>query len=128
MTDAELLTMLKNDLEIVTDFMDNEAKAAKDAELSGYLSSAREYITREGIDLTESFGDSMLLVMYASWLYSRRRAETSYAVMPRMLRWNLNNRLYEQNTSYGGNPSAVNPVQPVTPDSEEEPDQEDSGT
>ena len=128
MNDAELLTMLKNDLEIVTDFMDNEAKAAKDAELSGYLSSAREFITREGIDLTESFGDSMLLVMYASWLYSRRRAETSYAVMPRMLRWNLNNRLYEQNTSYGGNPSAVNPVQPVTPDPEEEPDQEDSGT
>ena len=128
MTDAELLTMLKSDLEIVTDFMDNEAKAAKDAELSGYLSSAREFITREGIDLTESFGDSMLLVMYASWLYSRRRAETSYAVMPRMLRWNLNNRLYEQNTSYGENPSAVNPVQLVTPDPEEEPDQEDSGT
>ena len=128
MNDAELLTMLKNDLEIVTDFMDDEAKAAKNAELSGYLSSAREFITREGIDLTDSFGDSMLLVMYASWLYSRRRAETSYAVMPRMLRWNLNNRLYEQNTAYGGNPSAVMPVTPVTPDPEEDPDQEDSGT
>ena len=128
MTDAELLTMLKNDLEIVTDFMDNEAKAAKDAELSGYLSSAREFITREGIDLTESFGDSMLLVMYASWLYSRRRAETSYAVMPRMLRWNLNNRLLEQNNAFGGNPSAVMPVPPVTPDPEEDPDQEESGT
>ena len=30
MNDAELLTMLKNDLEIVTDFMDQEARAAKD--------------------------------------------------------------------------------------------------
>ena len=126
MNDAELLTMLKNDLEIVTDFMDQEAKAAKDAELSGYLSSAREFITREGIDLTESFGDSMLLVMYASWLYSRRRAETSYAVMPRMLRWNLNNRLFEQNNT-GGNPSAVMPEPPVPPEPEEDPEQEDNG-
>ena len=127
MNDAELLTMLKNDLEIVTDFMDQEARAAKDLELSGYLSSAREFITREGIDLTDSYGDSMLLVMYASWLYTRRRAETSYASMPRMLRWNLNNRLYEQDTSFGGNPSAVMP-QPTPPETEEDPEQEDSGT
>ena len=113
MNNAELLTMLKNDLEIVTDFMDNEAKAAKDAELSFYLSSAREFIKREGIDLTDSYGDSSLLVMYASWLYSRRRAETSYATMPRMLRWNLNNRLFEQNNTYG-NPSAVMPEESVS--------------
>ena len=127
MNDAELLTMLKNDLEIVTDFMDDEAKAAKDAELSGYLSSAREFITREGIDLTESFGDSMLLVMYASWLYSRRRAETSYAAMPRMLRWNLNNRLYEQDTALGGNPSAVmKPDEPVSDPQTEDPEDDDA--
>ena len=120
MNDAELLTLLKNDLEIVTDFMDDEAKAAKDAELSFYLSSAREFITREGIDLTESYGDASLLVMYASWLYSRRRAESSYAVMPKMLRWNLNNRLFEQNNTYG-NPSAVMPEEPV-PDPQPDPD------
>ena len=127
MNDAELLTLLKNDLEIVTDFMDDEAKAAKDAELSFYLSSAREFITREGIDLTESYGDASLLVMYASWLYSRRRAESSYAVMPKMLRWNLNNRLFEQNNTYG-NPSAVMPEEPV-PDPQPDPDndQEDGG-
>ena len=116
MTDAELLTMLKADLEIVTDFMDDEAKTAKDHELNIYLSTAREFIAREGIELTDSSGDSMLLVMYASWLYSRRRAETSYAVMPRMLRYNLNNRLFEQNNAYGGNPSAV----PVPEEDQEE--------
>ena len=116
MTDAELLAMLKNDLEIVTDYMDSEAKAAKDQELSVYLSTAREFITREGIELTASDGDSMLLVMYASWLYSRRRAETSYAVMPRMLRYNLNNRLFEQH-------NGITPI--IVPDDEEEQDDQE---
>jgi hypothetical protein len=32
--------------------------------------------------------------MYASWLYDKRRAPEN--TMPRMLRWNLNNRLMSQ--------------------------------
>ena len=106
MNDTELLTMLKANLEIVTDYMDSEAKAAKDTELMQYLSAAQEFITREGIALTESTGDAMLLVQYASWLYSRRHSDGSYGGMPRMLRWNLNNRLMEQDIT-GDNPSAV---------------------
>lgn len=107
MTNTELLSMLKLNLEIITDYMDAEAKTAKEAELTQYLDASREYITREGIDLDEdSVGDAQLLVMYASWLYGRRKADNSYGAMPRMLRWALNNRLFEQNIN-GSNTSKV---------------------
>ena len=97
MTDNELLSMLKLNLEVITDYMDAEAKAAKEAELLQYLKAAREFVTREGIILEEdSAGDAQILVMYASWLYGRRKADNSYGAMPRMLRWALNNRLFEQ--------------------------------
>lgn len=97
MTDTELLQMLKLNLEIVTDYMDAEAKTAKEAELLQYLNASREYITREGIDIdADSVGDATILVMYASWLYGRRKADNSYGAMPRMLRYALNNRLFEQ--------------------------------
>lgn len=96
MTETELLTMLKANLEIVTDYMDDAAREAKNTELNQYLSAAQEFITREGIALTDSIGDAMLTVQYASWLYGRRHSDGSYGAMPRMLRWNLNNRLMEQ--------------------------------
>lgn len=96
MTETELLTMLKANLEIVTDYMDDAAREAKDTELTQYLDASQEFITREGIALTGSTGDAMLIVQYASWLYGRRHADGSYGAMPRMLRWNLNNRLMEQ--------------------------------
>lgn len=110
MTNEELLSMLKLNLEVITDYMDADAKAAKEAELLQYLNAAREYITREGIDLeSDSAGDAMLLVMYASWLYGRRKADNSYGAMPRMLRWALNNRLFEQDIN-GSNTSKVTPT------------------
>ena len=93
---ADLLPMLKMNLEVVTDYMDAEAKAAKDAELLQYLKAAAEYIEREGVSLEETPGDHQLVVMYASWLYGRRKADNSYGAMPRMLRWALNNRLFQQ--------------------------------
>ena len=101
-TDEVLLTMLKQSLEIITDFMDAEAKASKDTELKWYIDSAREYITREGINLQDTIGDAMLQVMYAMWLYDKRKTTgskyTSYYIqnMPRMLRYNLNNRLLQE--------------------------------
>ena len=107
MTNTELLSMLKLNLEIITDYMDAEARTAKEAELTQYLNAAREYITREGIDIEEdSVGDAMILVMYASWLYERRKSDNSYGAMPRMLRWALNNRLFEQDIN-GSNTSKV---------------------
>lgn len=98
-----LLVMLKQSLEIITDFMDTESRAAKDLELTQYLKSAEMMITREGIHLIpENFDDQLLLVMYAMWLYDKRKTTgskyTSYYIqnMPRMLRYNLNNRLMQE--------------------------------
>lgn len=96
MTNDEMLSALKYELEIITDYMDEDARTAKDAQLIMYLDSAKEFITREGISLTDSVGDGLLVVMYAAWLYRRRLVNEP---MPRMLRWNLNNRLYQQDIS-----------------------------
>lgn len=102
MVEAELLTMLEYSLEIITDYMDEEAKSAKEAELTLYLNSAQKFIETEGITLDlDEVGDCQLVVMYATWLYERRKAvstgyNTSNGAMPRMLRWNLNNRLFAE--------------------------------
>ena len=92
MTDAELLTMLKADVEIIA------ANTTKDEYLGNLITAAKQYITREGatldLDLME---DCNLVVMYAAWLY-RKRAEDAPA-MPRMLRWALNNRIFSEKVS-----------------------------
>lgn len=101
-TDEVLLTMLKQSLEIITDYMDAEAKEQKNTELKWYIDSAQEFILREGIHLEDTIGDAMLQVMYAMWLYDKRKTTgskyTSYYIqnMPRMLRINLNNRLFQE--------------------------------
>ena len=99
MTNDDLLVMLKANLEIITDYMDEEAKAAKDAELTVYIDAAKTYITREGATLSLlDVGDCQLIVMYAAWLYEKRKLNVSYGntvEMPCMLRWNLNNKLLE---------------------------------
>ena len=99
MTNDDLLVMLKANLEIITDYMDEEAKAAKDAELTVYIDAAKTYITREGATLSLlDVGDCQLIVMYAAWLYEKRKVNVSYGntvEMPRMLRWNINNKLLE---------------------------------
>ena len=102
MTNETILTMLKQGLEIITDYMDEEAKAAKNLELMQYVETAESYITREGITLQDTVDDQMLVSMYAMWLYDKRKTTgskyTSYYIqnMPRMLRYNLNNRLLQQ--------------------------------
>lgn len=82
MTDVEILSILKMDLQI--------ASAALDSYLAALVASARGFITREGIILTDSAEDGMLIEMYAAYLYRKRREKN--AVMPRALRWALNNR------------------------------------
>ena len=98
-----LLTMLKAGLEIITDYMDAEAKQSKEQELMFYILTAIQNIEREGVDLIpDAVDDQMLVVMYAMWLYDKRKTTgskyTSYYIqnMPRMLRWTLNNRLMQQ--------------------------------
>lgn len=100
MTKDDLLVMLKSNLEIITDYMDTEAREAKNAELMLYIDSAQNFIEGEGLTLSLSdIGDCQLIVMYAAWLYEKRKANVSYGNdvnMPRMLRWHLNNRLIKQ--------------------------------
>lgn len=91
------LSMLKTDLGITT--------TAYDARLSQYLAAARKEIEREGVKLslddpsadpptTETVDDAHLQVMYAAWLWRRR--DTMEGI-PRMLRWQINNRLFGDN-------------------------------
>lgn len=84
MNETIMLEMLKVDLGIST--------TAYDTRLLQYLTSAQDYIEREGITLNgEKVSDMNLVIMYAAWLWRKR--DTAEA-MPRMLRWNLNNRLF----------------------------------
>ena len=86
MNDTTMLEMLKIDLGIST--------TAYDVRLEQYLESAKEYIIREGINLdSEIVSDMNLVVMYAAWLWRKRDTAEG---MPRMLRWNLNNRLFAE--------------------------------
>lgn len=102
MTNETILTMLKQGLEIITDYMDEESRTAKNLELMQYIETAEVFIEREGIVLEDVVSDQMLVSMYAMWLYDKRKTTgskyTSYYIqnMPRMLRYNLNNRLLQQ--------------------------------
>ena len=84
MTAADILTILKIDLQI--------SSSALDDYLSGLIDAARAFIIREGITLADTPEDAQLVEMYAAYLYRCRR-DTAMQ-MPRMLRWALNNRLF----------------------------------
>lgn len=92
MTDADILVILKVDLQV--------SSTALDQYLLALIASARDYISTEGIVLTGSTSDAMLVEMYAAYLYRRRREEN--VQMPRMLRWALNNRLFSERGVGGG--------------------------
>lgn len=77
------ISLLKVQLGITT--------TAFDTALGEYLRAACIEITREGITLTED--DLHLELMYASWLWRKR--DTGEA-MPRMLRYQLNNRVFSE--------------------------------
>lgn len=86
------LKLLKLDLQIST--------TAIDELLMQMLNAAHSFIEREGISLDEtSAEDTQLVVMYAAYLYRKRREENT--AMPRMLRWALNNRLFGQKAGGG---------------------------
>lgn len=82
---TNLLQMLKVDLGITT--------TAYDDRLTQYLNGAANEIQREGATLSaDSIDDMNLQVMYAAWMWRRRDTGEG---MPRMLRWQLNNRLFD---------------------------------
>lgn len=90
-----LVTMLKVNLGINTDYMDADDKQAKELELAQYINSSVDYIEREGIILNyDVVSDNMLVVLYSNFLYDRRK--DGVTLFPRALRYNLNTRLLSQ--------------------------------
>lgn len=92
MESEDILSVLKVDLGI--------SSTALDRYLTTLIKAAETYISREGITLENSIDDGMLVEMYAAWLYRKRREGN--VPMPRMLRWNINNRLMAQKGSKNG--------------------------
>ena len=91
MNTAELLAALKWNLKMEDEFLDQQAIAARDAQLQLYIDSAIEFIKREGADLSTEKGQ-LLIILYAAWLYEHPNAEK----IPRAIRYNLNNLIYDQ--------------------------------
>lgn len=87
MTKEERLTLLKNDLQMLT--------SSNDTLLSSLLDASTEYIQKEGITLVENdIGIDMVIVQYAAYLFRKRASNETE--MPRFLRYNLNNILFSQ--------------------------------
>lgn len=86
-----MLEMLKIDLGITTN--------AYDERLEQYLTAAQSAVTQEGVTLDlEAIGDMQIVIMYAAWMWRRR---DSMEGMPRMLRWQLNNRIFAEKMTNG---------------------------
>lgn len=85
MTDELMLAMLKINLGIVT--------TAYDERLAQYLETAKAEIEREGATLSaDSVPDCNLIIQYAEWMWRRRDSGEG---MPRMIRWQINNRIFD---------------------------------
>lgn len=80
-----LLPSLKVDLGITT--------TKYDERLAAYIQNAQKQIEREGVTLGSEVDDDQLTIMYAAWTWRRR---DSGEVMPRMLRYALNNKVFAQ--------------------------------
>lgn len=79
------VSLVKVDLGITT--------TAYDTRLEQIVEAAIQAITEEGISLSSDAIDLQLCVMYSAWLWNKRRNGEG---MPRMLRYQLNNRLFGQ--------------------------------
>ncbi len=93
-SETNQLTLLKVDLGLM------QPSAGQITYLNALLEMAASAIKREGVTLqADNLEDDMLVEMYAAWLYRKRANDgnTSFAVgMPRMLRYQLNNKLASQ--------------------------------
>ncbi len=87
MTEQEILVLVKQNLSIM--------HTAQDEYLVSLITTSEGSIQEEGITLDlEDAKDVNLVVMYTAYLF-RKRAEDN-PVMPRMLRYALNNRLFSE--------------------------------
>lgn len=82
----DLLAALKVDLGIMN-------TKAYDERLTQYIRAAQDYITREGVTLQDTAEDNQLVINYAAWMWRKR---DHHEGMPRMIRWQLNNRIFSQ--------------------------------
>ena len=86
MTDSDLLTMLRADLQNPPGLLNDY--------LSFLINSSKDQIEDKGITLNlGSNEDCHLIIMYASWLYRKRNSNDG---MPRMLRYALHSRLVHE--------------------------------
>ena len=92
MNEQDILKILKIDLQI--------SVSALDEYLLFLITSAKKFILKEGIALTNSQDDALLVEMYAAYLYRKRKEQQNE--MPRMLRWALNNRLFSEKGAVNG--------------------------
>ena len=93
MTPEQRHALLKIDLQLTTQ--------ANDDYLNFLLSDAEERINREGVQDDGSFTYDGLIIHYAAYLFSKRRAASSGGTdgdtaMPRFLRYDLNKLLFSQ--------------------------------
>lgn len=81
-----MIDMLRTDLGITTN--------KYDVRLMQYLETAEKMIRTEGININDTDAqDKQLVVSYAAWMWRKR---DNMEGMPRMLRYQLNNRLMSQ--------------------------------
>lgn len=87
MSNEQMLAMLKIDLGITA--------TAYDERLAQYLKTAQDEIEREGATLSPSddIADANLVIQYAAWMWRKRDTGEG---MPRMIRWQINNRLFSE--------------------------------
>lgn len=87
MSNEQMLAMLKIDLGITA--------TAYDERLAQYLKTAQDEIEREGATLSPSddTADANLVIQYAAWMWRKRDTGEG---MPRMIRWQINNRLFSE--------------------------------
>ena len=82
----ELLAALKIDLGIMN-------TTVYDERLTQYIEAAQDFISREGVALLDTPEDNQLVINYTAWMWRKR---DTHEGMPRMLRWQLNNRIFSQ--------------------------------
>lgn len=96
MAELNLLSMLKIDLGFISD-----GQTRIDTRLQQLLLAAEKDIINEGattLDKTQ-IDDAQLIVMYAAWLWRKRDTQDE---MPRMVRWRLNNRVFQDKMAVSG--------------------------
>lgn len=86
MNQEDMITILKRDLQILTN--------ANDEYLKHLLELADGLMQREGIKDTETIEYEAAQIQYAAYLFRKRAG--SETAMPRYLRWELNNLLFSQ--------------------------------